>query len=92
LSIGSDSIVSSRKFKVRWDGTCFIEDGKFNGIIEAETGYLGDLELEGYLASNKHSLYDFKRSGFWLDEDGLNIGSKNNYFLATTEYTGFYNN
>ena len=48
--------------------------------------------LPAYLASNKHSLYDFKRSGFWLDEDGLNIGSKNNYFLATTEYTGFYNN
>ena len=92
LSIGSDSIITSRKFKVHWDGTCYIEDGKFNGTIEAETGYLGDLELEGYLASNKNSLYDFKRSGFWLDEDGLNIGSKNNYFLATTEYTGFYNN
>lgn len=99
LAIGNHSSESSRKFRVDWDGTCYIQDGVFSGDIDAETGYLGDLVLRGgltlnkygYIAANKDSLNDFSTSGFWLDYEGLNIGNKINYFYASTDFTGFFN-
>ena len=139
LAIGTNVNPSSRKFRVDWDGTCFIQDGVFSGTIDAESGTLGDLTLYGtlsvengghididregymyvgtsgyielgknayitmnkggyieldarggYISSVKESLTDFEHEGFWLDIDGLNIGGSNNYFLATSKYTGFY--
>lgn len=99
LAIGNHSNEASRKFRVDWDGTCYIQDGVFSGDIDAETGYLGDLILRGgltlnssgYLAANKNALTDFRNAGFWLNGQGLNIGDSNNYFFATTSFTGFYN-
>ncbi len=99
LAIGNHSNEASRKFRVDWDGTCYIQDGIFSGDIDAETGYLGDLILRGgltlnatgYIAANKDSLTDFITDGFWLDREGLNIGNSMNYFFATTQFTGFYN-
>lgn len=49
LAIGLNQTDSRRKFRVAWDGTCYIEDGEFSGNINAETGTLGDLTLEGGL-------------------------------------------
>lgn len=100
LAIGTNEHASQRKFKVDWDGTCYIEDGFFNGDIEAETGYLENLELRGTLRLNsngvitagKDSIDDISSQGFWLSRDGLAVGAQNNYFIATPSYTGFYNN
>ena len=49
LSIGTDALEDDRKFRVAWDGTCYIEDGEFSGNINAETGTLGELTLTGWL-------------------------------------------
>lgn len=49
LSIGTDALEDNRKFRVAWDGTCYIEDGEFSGNINAETGTLGELTLTGWL-------------------------------------------
>lgn len=99
LAIGNHSSEQGRKFKVDWDGTCYIQDGIFSGDIDAETGYLGDLILRGgltlnyngYIAANKDHLQDFKTNGFFLDKDGLNIGGAENYFYASTTSSLFYN-
>lgn len=40
LAIGTTSILSQRKFKVAWDGTTYIEDGVFSGILHAKGGIL----------------------------------------------------
>lgn len=100
LSIGTSSSEYERKFKVAWDGTCYIQDGVFSGRIVADEGILGNLEVQGELslssygaiAANKTHLTDFNHPGFWLNGEGLNIGGSTNYFLATTSFTGFYNN
>ena len=99
LSIGTSSSEYERKFKVAWDGTCYIQDGVFSGRIVADEGILGNLEVQGELSlssygaisANKSHLLDFNNSGFWLNGQGINIGGSNNYFLATTSFTGFYN-
>ena len=99
LAIGDNSSEQFRKFRVEWDGTCWIEDGMFTGTITANDGVLGNLEVRGELtlsaygalAANKSDLLDFINPGFYLNGQGLNIGSSANYFLATTSYTGFYN-
>mgnify|MGYP003538301505 FL=1 len=54
----------------------------------------GELSLSSYgaIAANKTHLTDFNHPGFWLNGEGLNIGGSTNYFLATTSFTGFYNN
>lgn len=42
LAIGTTSILSQRKFKVAWDGTAYIQDGVFSGILHAKGGILDD--------------------------------------------------
>lgn len=50
LAIGMKKSAASRPFKVRWDGTAFIEDGYFTGIITAKGGSIqGDLDVYGTL-------------------------------------------
>ena len=49
LAIGDNQTTSQRKFRVRWDGTVFIENGVFNGHIDATSGTLGDLDVVGTL-------------------------------------------
>ena len=41
LSIGNVVKEQERHFKVSWDGTCYITDGKFSGEITAESGTIG---------------------------------------------------
>ena len=50
LSIGYQKAISSRKFRVDWDGTVHIEDGDFSGTINATSGTLGNLRVYGTLS------------------------------------------
>lgn len=49
LAIGAKKALSSRKFRVTWDGTVYIEDGVFSGEINATSGTLGNLRVLGTL-------------------------------------------
>lgn len=60
LAIGLNQTDSRRKFRVAWDGTCYIEDGEFSGNINAETGTLGDLTLEGGLTVESGGYIDLE--------------------------------
>ena len=103
LAIGKEASEGSRPFRVSWDGTVYINDGNFSGHIEAESGTLGDLSVIGTLevydgsivgasvSYNKTELYDYRHSGYWLDEQGIHIGSSKNYALMTNDSTFFYN-
>ena len=51
LGIGTTSSISSRNFRVKWDGTCYITDGEFSGKVTAEElysdyGYIGGWEID----------------------------------------------
>ena len=50
LSIGLASTPSGRNFRVKWDGTVYIENGEFAGEINATSGTLGNLTVNGTLS------------------------------------------
>lgn len=50
LAIGATHLISSRKFRVKWDGTVYIQDGQFSGTINATDGTLGNLRVLGTLS------------------------------------------
>ena len=85
LAIGNNVSESGRKFRVDWDGTCYIVDGEFSGNINANTGTLGELTLEGgltvtdggYINLNSHAEINISSTGALnIDEGGdINIGS-----------------
>lgn len=99
LAIGKEAAASQRKFRVAWDGTCYIVDGIFSGSIDAEYGYLGDLYVygsievsrNGSISSGKSSLND-DTSGFWLDKTGFHIGNSYNSYFNNLKSSIFYNN
>ena len=99
LAIGNHSSVYARKFRVDWDGTCYIQDGKFSGTIDAYEGFLWNLTVKGQLAldgsgsiiANKTALDDFQNYGFYLSGAGLNIGGPDNFFYASPAASFFYN-
>ncbi len=49
LAIGTARTEGLRKFRVTWDGYVYAEHGKFTGTIQADTGYLRNLEIRGQL-------------------------------------------
>lgn len=101
LSIGSDKDISSRNFKVEWNGTCHAINGEFSGSIDAETGSLGSLSVygnielgtrAGSISSGKLELEDYDNSGFWLDKYGFHIGNSKNLYYNNLISSIFYNN
>ena len=78
LAIGTNVNPSSRKFRVDWDGTCYIEDGEFSGNINAETGTLGELTLTGWLNVIDGAYIDIDRGGYLeIGSSGfISVGSK----------------
>lgn len=50
LSIGLADSPGGRNFRVKWDGTVYIENGEFAGEINATTGTLGNLTVNGTLS------------------------------------------
>lgn len=50
LSIGDAEYAAGRKFRVKWDGTVYIENGEFAGAINATSGTLGNLTVNGTLS------------------------------------------
>ena len=63
LGIGTSSSISSRNFRVRWDGTCYITDGIFSGIVTADElycdyGYIGGWEIDNTSLSGGKTVLD----------------------------------
>ena len=62
LAIGTDKSVASRRFRVSWDGTAYIQDGQFDGTVNAtrlqtENGQIGGWNITaGTLQSGKTTL------------------------------------
>ena len=48
LGIGLSSSISSRNFRVKWDGTCYINNGNFKGDVKADTLYCSNGEIGGW--------------------------------------------
>lgn len=54
LAIGDSSGVGSRGFRVKWDGTTYINDGEFTGVINATGGTIrGDLTVTSTLTGGR---------------------------------------
>ena len=63
LGIGTSSSITSRNFRVRWDGTCYITDGIFSGIVTADElycdyGYIGGWEIDDTSLSGGKTVLD----------------------------------
>lgn len=50
VAIGDSESATGRGFRVSWDGSAFISDGKFTGEINAISGTLGNLTVTGTLS------------------------------------------
>ena len=48
LAIGTDTNVSSRNFKVDWNGTAYITNGQFSGYVEASSLYTAYGSIGGW--------------------------------------------
>lgn len=48
LGIGLSSSIYSRNFRVKWDGTCYINNGIFQGIVTADELYCSNGEIGGW--------------------------------------------
>lgn len=70
LSIGTNKIVESRKFKVKWDGSLYATDayfdgnGHFEGDIEADSGQIGGWTInQSQLSSPDNQTFLYSRPG-----------------------------
>lgn len=48
LGIGLSSSIYNRNFRVKWDGTCYINNGIFQGIVTADELYCSNGEIGGW--------------------------------------------
>ena len=69
LSIGTTNSVGSRKFRVEWDGTVWIENGNISGIINADElycnfGYIGGWQIDSTSLSGGQTVLDSKSGIF----------------------------
>lgn len=92
LAIGTNVNPSRRKFRVDWDGTCYIEDGEFSGNINAETGTLGELTLTGFLNVVDGAYISVDRGGFIdIGKQGfISIGTGGYIDLGKNAYISLY--
>ena len=67
LSIGTDATISSRKFKVEWDGTVWIQEGKIDGKITSEEGEIGGWTITEDTLSGGNTTLD-SREGITTNE------------------------
>lgn len=79
LAIGDNKNVTKRGFRVKWDGTTYINNGEFSGLINAKGGSIsGDLDVVGTL------------NGGILNADELNVyyGEIGGWTISRTELSG----
>ena len=101
LSIGRLKNISKRKFKVNWNGKIFVEDGVFNGEINAVSGTIsGPLTVSGSLTGGKIKastlIADYGIIGGWTisqlnlisadKKTRLETNAGNNYPNIITDY------
>lgn len=84
LSIGYEEQAYNRAFRVSWDGTIYVENGVFNGEINATSGTLGDLEVTGTLTGG--TIVGGDISGAWIS--GSTIEGSRVYADYLTCYNG----
>ena len=79
LAIGDNKNIIKRGFRVKWDGTTYINNGEFSGLINAKGGSIsGDLDVVGTL------------NGGILNADELNVyyGEIGGWTINRTELSG----
>ena len=79
LAIGDNKNIINRGFRVKWDGTTYINNGEFSGLINAKGGSIsGDLDVVGTL------------NGGILNADELNVyyGEIGGWTISRTELSG----
>ena len=96
LSIGLASTPSGRNFRVKWDGTVYIENGEFAGEINATTGTLGNLTVNGTLSGgiiDGAFIHGSQIVGTYVDADQLyaNFGKIGGWYITdnTLESAGY---
>ena len=72
LSVGLDKNIANRKFRVAWDGTAYIQNGYFEGVIAssevsttylyAANGYIGGWKIEATQLSSNNGAITFNSS------------------------------
>ena len=79
LSIGTEPSVAQRGFKVKWDGTTYINDGVFTGEINAIGGSIkGDFQVQGTLQGGTISGANISGAsieGGWITGGSISGGS-----------------
>ena len=71
LSIGLDSTLTQRKFRVKWDGTLYAENGQFNGWING--AYVSGSYLKGSIINASYFQANYGRIGGWVLTDRSTI-------------------
>lgn len=72
LSIGTSENVSSRNFRVKWDGTLYATNGYFTGHIEASSGtFQGELKAATGSFSGKVTATSGEIGGWKIDSNRL---------------------
>ena len=84
LGIGMSDSIELRNFRVRWDGTCYITDGIFSGIVTADElycdyGYIGGWEINETSLSGGKTVLD-SYDGIFTNRIGIvdTISAANN--------------
>lgn len=75
LGIGMSDSIALRNFRVRWDGTCYITDGIFSGIVTADElycdyGFIGGWEIDETSLSGGKTVLD-SYSGIFTNRIGI---------------------
>ena len=99
LSIGTSEKEYERNFRVDWDGTCYITDGKFSGEIQADSGSIGGWAISNSALTSENNKIILQSNGqisiqghLIINDDtkfGQFIGNDGN---GPTEVIGIYNN
>jgi len=87
LAIGYDEYPSKRTFRVNWDGKTFLEDAEVHGKIEAEEGYLKNLQVLGTLDCSSGLI-----KGGTIEGGTINGGTINGTSINGSLLTGAYGN
>lgn len=84
LGIGISDSIGLRNFRVRWDGTCYITNGIFSGIVTADElycdyGYIGGWEINETSLSGGKTVLD-SYDGIFTNRIGIvdKISAANN--------------
>ena len=72
LAIGTSLMEGQRNFRVSWDGTLYSTNGHFTGEINATSGTLGDLDVNGTL--NGGSIYGAYIDGAEIEGGSISSG------------------